>query len=90
MISIRYPFDWKNPVGYFFAVALQFIALTYCILLFSCTIFVGIGCSLLLVSVTNKDIADDLKFVNKNAKQHRLLALNRLCGFIENYSTLKR
>lgn len=88
-LNIRYPFDWKNPLGYFMAVVFQFIAATYFFLLLWCVVFLGIGFTFVVVAIINKDVKDYLKFINENAAQKRSQALKCLSDFIQDHSTSK-
>lgn len=87
----RYPFDWRNPLGYLYAVAFQYIACVYVFTFLSCAIFFGIGAFLLAVSII-KVVRNDLKLFNENAlaDENRLLILKRLIDFIENHSAVKK
>lgn len=57
----------------------------------SCATFLAITAYLLIFSVINKDVRDDLWIINENAKvkRNRLLTLNYLAEFIEIHSTLR-
>lgn len=69
-ITIRFPFNWKNPTGYSIAVAAQFlcanIALQYLgfILVLS---FIGFMFSISMV----KDLNGELRSINKMARHKR-------------------
>lgn len=87
----RFPFDWKNPVGYFFAVTLQYISVVYFFIFTECVIFFGVGCFVFELSATN-DLKNDLAAINNSArkKKNKFQALSLVSDFIQSYSNLKQ
>lgn len=90
-VLFRFPFDWKNPLGYFVAVAFQYIATSLLFAFVSCMMSFEIGAFFMELLLTN-DIKSDLKLFNENAmvKDNRSLAFKRFGDFIENHWTLKQ
>lgn len=87
----RYPFDWKNPIGYFVAVTFQYISAVYLFTFTNCLIFFGIGSFIFEHSATN-DLKNDLKSSNGivKIKRKRAQVLDRVSDFIQFYSKLKQ
>lgn len=81
---MRFPFDWRNPIGYLIALSSQFIADTYFFIFVACVIAFGLGIFLFLLAAA-KDIKTDLRLLNKCAKitKNQLRSLKRLSDFIE-------
>lgn len=87
----RFPFDWKNPVGYVFAFIVEYSiasSLFWCI--GSMAIF-GIESYLISVAITN-DVESNLRLIIESAKSRKnhskTMALIK--EFIETYSTFKQ
>lgn len=91
LLLSRYPFNWKNPLGYLFAINVQYIAAIYCFTFTSCLILFGIGAFLVEVTMI-ADIKVDLKLIDEDAlaRTDRRMVLNRLGDFIRNHSTIKK
>lgn len=90
-MNCRLPFDWKNPIGYSFAVIIQYL-LTARVLTFGAgAMALGYGTFLVLLSLA-KDTEGDLNLINKSpkAKRDQTLILERLSEFIQNHSHAKQ
>ena len=87
----RFPFDWKNPIGYLMALALMYLVL-------KCLYFFGaVGSSLeitsyLLMMEFMKDVQNDIKLMNEIAKSNKNLSemLKQLRVSIEFHSNMKK
>lgn len=66
----RYPFDWRNPVGFVFATVLQTITMLYVNLLISTGLSAGVGVYMWAMSMA-KDIKNNLNLINEIAKSKR-------------------
>lgn len=75
----RYPFDWKNPYGYFFAFATQCVTMFYVNYLITIVLATGIGFYMLIMSLSN-DIKSNLESINAmtKRKKNHLELLNHL------------
>lgn len=91
-IPFRFPFNWKNPLGYSIAVTFQYMQAIHSDRPIFSGLFFGIGCYLCSVSIITKDIKNDLKLFNENAASggNRRLTLNHLSIFIQTHSIMKR
>lgn len=83
----RYPFDWKNPIGYGIAMAFEFLSGW-------CTFFVAlailkfaIGIYLFVFSMV-EDIKCDLESINRNAKfkKTRVEVVQQFSGIVQFHS----
>lgn len=63
----RVPFDWRNPIGYFFAVASECIIVGYEFITIACTLSFAIGVFWLTVS-TIREIQHILHSINAKAQ----------------------
>lgn len=88
----RFPFNWKNPFGYIFAVIFEYIISTYAYVVVFGAVFFGIGYCLLVVLIITKNIKNDLKFINGNVTSdpNQLLTFNLVKNFIQNHSILEK
>lgn len=66
----RYPFDWKNPVGFVLATILQVISMFYVNIIISAGLSTGVGVYLWALSMAT-DIKNNLKSINEAAKRKR-------------------
>lgn len=91
-VFFRYPFDWKNPLGYLVAVTLQYIIIFHVFLLIFSAFSLGVGCFLLVISIMNQSMKSDLKLFNANAAsdQNHLLTVKLVADFVEIHSFLKK
>lgn len=91
MQFFRFPFDWRTPFGYFFATMQQFINITYILFFISVIASLGVGCDLLIITMSN-EIKSIIKIANKKLrlKKERSLALNRFTEIIEWHSMVKQ
>ena len=80
----RFPFDWKNPFGYFIAVIFEYLIGTYVFMVVAAVVTFGIGTFILAIA-TLGEVRDDLKKINDLAKfeENRLETLNRLGDFTQ-------
>lgn len=63
----RYPFDWKNPIRYLFAVALQLVQTFNALHYVACFLTFAIGSAIISLSVA-KEIKGDLILIDQRAK----------------------
>lgn len=89
--SDRFPFDWKNPVGFLVAVIIQYILdlVGFAVVLGSLSF--GVSVYLFTLSV-NKDIRGILKTINRKAKstQNQQNIIHRTRVYIQLHSDLKQ
>lgn len=87
----RCPFSWKNPIGYIFAAAIQYVAATYICLFVACALFFGIA-NFAIIMKTSTDTKDVLDVINESAKtkENRSQTLAHLSDFIKIYSAQKQ
>lgn len=67
-LTERYPFDWKNPIGYAIAVIIQCLVTFYLLHYLTCFLSIPLGAYLIANSV-NEFMEIDLKSINKMAKR---------------------
>lgn len=77
--NLRFPFDWRNPIGYLIALSSQFIADTYFFIFVACVVAFGLGIFLFLLAAA-KDIKTDLRLLNKCAKLTKNQLRTAICG----------
>lgn len=86
-----FPFNWRNPFGFFLAVSIQYIICTYVFIFVSCTVDLGFG-TFLLVTTFTKDIENNARTINecgKNEKTHSQ-TLETISTFIQSYLDVKQ
>lgn len=66
-LLFRFPFDWKNPLGYFIAVYLQFIIVSMPLQYMGCFLTFALTAFLYSLSLA-KNMTNNLRSVDKNAK----------------------
>lgn len=71
----RFPFDWKNPVGYLVAVAVQLHMTLIIVRYIECFLIFGLAGVLFGFSIAN-DIKNNLKQFNKIAKSKKSILPN--------------
>lgn len=71
LLNLRLPFDAKNPFVYLIVVTYQLIGVVYILLLLACTVSIGIGLCLFLLSETG-GIKRILLSFNDRAKAHKI------------------
>lgn len=75
----RFPFDWRNPIGYFVAIALVTPAFYYAPLIIICDLFFVFGTCKLLATMAN-DIETELKTLKKlpelNRNIHKIMKMH--------------
>lgn len=88
----RFPFNWKNPIGYIFVVIFEYIISTYAYVVVFGAVFFGIGCCVFVVAIITKNIKNDLKFINENATSdpNQLITFKLIKSFIQNHSILEK
>lgn len=89
--SLRFTFDANNPIGYAFAVIMQYFMIRYIalILVIKQSILVGL---FFVANALTEDITNDLKLLNESAQieEKRPEAMKQLSGFIELHSAGKQ
>lgn len=88
---LRWPFDWKTPIGFLIAFTIEFAADIYTQIWL--ILNMGFFISLCWLSIAfSKDIANDLNFLNfggaSNHRQARLI--RRFCGTIQLYADARQ
>lgn len=88
--NYRFPFDTKRLIGYFGAVALQYMQLSYEFFFLANLITLAIG-SFLIAMSSSKDIKVVLNSMNisVHAKKNRLRTIKQYNEFVEELSSLK-
>lgn len=90
-VKSRFPFDWKNPLGYLFAVTIQCIIATYGLKFLAFSVSFEMGAYFFSNALT-KDIIGLLKTINKSAKakgSHTRI-LKQLTEFVQYHSDVKQ
>lgn len=79
----RFPFDWKNPVGYLVAIILQYQFVSYPCRYIGCFASLGFASFWFAVSAA-KNIKSNLREINQSikAKQHRSIIFQQFAEFI--------
>lgn len=87
----RFPFDWKNPIGYSFAVLIQVI-LSVLMLNDAASLWPFLLAVVLYINAGAKDLTRTLKTINKSVKKKKLHShiMARLSESLDFYSDLKR
>lgn len=90
-ILLRFPFDWKNPLGYSIAIAVQYITAAYGLLFLASLVIFGMV-TFFFANALIKDINGLLQTINKNAKvkKNRDRILKQLLEFIQYHSDVKQ
>lgn len=87
----RFPFDWKNPVGYAIAVAFQCLLSLHPMRFIACFLSYGFSAFLFSISV-GKDLKHDLNILNRQLKTEpfRCQILKKLIEFIDLHTSMKQ
>lgn len=87
----RFPFDWKNPIGFLVATVFEYMTMTCEYTFVSCSFTFGFGNFFFIVSAT-QDLKNNLKSINELAvvQNNRRQTLKRISEFIRFHSSLKR
>lgn len=87
----RFPFPWKNPYGFFIAVAIQYIMLTGVLMMASCVLTLSTGFFSLVLTMA-KVIKQSLRSINRNSKKkkNRTAISNQITRFIRYHSMVKQ
>lgn len=88
IITLRFPFDWKNPLGYLVAFILICIINLNIVIFMMCNLCLGIEVYALITSFT-KDIKYELSAFSRMARSELNLS-KRLFGIVHFHSTVKR
>ena len=72
VFTFRFPFDWKNPIGYLIAVGLQLIMVFIALHYVACFLTLAIGSVMFSLSIA-EDIKDSLIFIDESAKSKQSL-----------------
>lgn len=88
----RFPFNTKNPIGYCFAIVLQYALIAYNSFLVASMVSLGVGAYLFTISMAEY-IKDILNSIDERAKQEDENQMKDIVGsladFIEIYTILK-
>lgn len=87
----RLPFNWNNPLGFLFAICLQYILIKYYYFYVASLSSFGIG-AFLIFTIGSIDIKDNLTAINDNAKhrKNKEETFEQLKNYIETFSHLKQ
>lgn len=90
-ISIRFPFDWKNPVGYIAAIAALILLAEHMVLYIGCFLVLSLGSIIFEITLV-KDLKHQLHSINKMAKHRksRKDIYKTLSEFIEIHTRTKQ
>lgn len=90
-ILFRFPYDWRNPFGYFVATMQVYIIFTFMLFFISVIISLGIGCYLFGITTAN-EIKSVFIIANKKLrlKSEHSLALKRFTELVELHSMAKQ
>lgn len=88
---IRLPYDWKNPAGYLFTVAITLLVGMYPFQYMGCIVFLALGSFIFAISIV-KVFKVELHSINKmaNDKQPRRNMYKKLSEFIQMQSISKQ
>lgn len=88
--DLRLPFDWKNPMGYTCAVAVQYMVGVCMFSIIGNLLSLGFGSFLFAVRATT-DITANLELINKcvKTKRHRKKVLKYLADFVQYHADVK-
>lgn len=87
--SQRFPFDWRNPIGYFIAVILQFELASSILEYEACSVCLSFACVLFIFSFA-KDVKNHSRVIDENIKteKSRRKVIEQLSDFIQ-FTNLK-
>lgn len=87
----RFPFNWKNPVGFLVAISIQYTITAYGLTFCACVFGLAVGCFLYVIAL-NKIIKASLFNFSQNtrAKIDQIILLEQLIEFIELHSGAKQ
>ena len=90
----RFPFDWKNPVGYLIAVVLEYIIVSLALRYMGCFLGYGFGGYFFVMAIA-KDLKSFVKSIGKSAKKCQSTTseqkiLQNLCEFIRLHTSVKK
>lgn len=66
----RFPFDWKTPLGYLVAIALEYVVVSYVLLIAACLIIFGISAYLYIIALS-KCIKGSLFAIGRRTQNKR-------------------
>lgn len=89
LLLYRFPIDWHNPIGYFFAVIWECIVGLSVLLFLGCVPLFAFGAFLFALAFA-KDFKGDLRMINEmaKAKQPNVNVLKKLNEFVRCYSNV--
>lgn len=87
----RFPFDWKNPVGFLIAISIQYTMFKYGSRICTCFFALSIGSQLYAIALS-KAIKGSLLSINQNnqAKSDEPILLEQINEFIELHSNAQQ
>ena len=87
----RFPFDWKNPLGFLLATSLEFVMLFFSSRYLACFLILGFGMFMYGLSFA-KDMIAELHSINKwaKAKKSETNILKRLIEIVIMHTDMKR
>lgn len=65
----RFPFEWKNPIGYLIAFPMEVILITCAAISGALATDIGIGINLILIAM-GKDVEADMLSINQSITNH--------------------
>lgn len=87
----RFPFNWKNPIGFTFAISIQYVINITTLIIGKCIGVFLFGTCVVLMLLTN-DIKRGLQSINKNAglKKQRFRIQKQLHELIQFHSSTRQ
>lgn len=89
--NYRFPFDWRTPIGFVFAIILESFTILYANLLISCSLSSGVGVYMWGLTMT-KDIKINLNSINEivHSKNKRSKLSKRFNDTVHYHSVVKQ
>ena len=87
----RLPFDWRNPFGFLVAIAIQYVMLSYTLIVAAVMMTLAIG-AYLFGMAASKCIKGSLFNISRNikARRSRKHVMKQVIEFVEFHSTVKQ
>lgn len=87
----RFPFDWRNPLGFFIAISIQYTVATHLLAICACVMNLAVGSFLYAIGLCDF-IKGYLLSINQNARARAdpSILLEQLTEFLEMHSSLKQ
>lgn len=91
MVSQRFPFDWKNPIGYYIAVSLQYFGAKMALSYVGCFLSFGVASFAFSIAVC-RDLKYELNLIDGNVKigKRRCQIFSKFMKFIDLHTNMKQ